>query len=159
MRSNQYVDFENAPNTIQKASEVCAGISEPLEKVAAVYDYVVDTLSYDYDLAASVQSGYLPNLDKVLKKGKGICFDYAGVMTGMLRSQGIPCKLVIGYIDTDYHAWISVWTEEDGWIESAIYFDGSTWQRMDPTFASTGKRSDEAMETIKNGNYVDMYIY
>ena len=24
---------------------------------------------------------------------KGICFDYAALMTGMLRSQGIPCKL------------------------------------------------------------------
>ena len=59
-------------------------------------------------------------------------------MTGMLRSQGIPCKLVIGYAGTVYHAWISVWSEDTGWIDSAIYFNGTTWQRMDPTFASTG---------------------
>ena len=109
-----------------------------LEKVAAIYNYVVRTLSYDYDKAATVQSGYLPNLDEVLRAKKGICFDYAALMTGMLRSQGIPCKLVIGYAGTVYHAWISVWSEDTGWIDSAIYFNGTTWQRMDPTFASTG---------------------
>lgn len=159
LRSNQYVDFESAPNTIEKASELCGGISDPLDKVKAIYDYVVENVAYDYDKAATVQSGYLPVLDSILKKGKGICFDYAGLMTGMLRSQGIPCKLVIGYVDTDYHAWISVWTEDDGWIESAIYFNGETWQRMDPTFASTGNRSDEAMDIINNSSYLEKYIY
>lgn len=160
LRSNQYVDFEDAPNTIKKASELCGGIEDTLEKVAVIYDYVVENLTYDYDKASSVQSGYLPDLDDVLDEGEGICFDYAGLMTGMLRSQGVPCKLVIGYVDTDYHAWISVWTQEDGWVESAIYFNGKTWQRMDPTFASTGNRSDEAMEIINNeSSYVAKYIY
>ena len=43
-----------------------------LEKVAAIYNYVVRTLSYDYDKAATVQSAYLPNLDAVLRAKKGI---------------------------------------------------------------------------------------
>lgn len=159
LRSNQYVDFESAPNTIAKASGLCGGLTDPLDKVKAIYDYVVENISYDYNKAATVQSGYLPVLDSILKSGKGICFDYAGLMTGMLRSQGIPCKLMIGYVDTDYHAWISVWTEDDGWIESAIYFNGETWQRMDPTFASTGNRSDAAMDIINNSSYIEKYIY
>jgi transglutaminase-like putative cysteine protease len=58
-------------------------------------------------------------------------------MTAMLRSQGIPTKLVIGYAGDIYHAWISVYTEEKGWIENAIEFHGNEWVRMDPTFAST----------------------
>ncbi|MBQ6874901.1 MAG: transglutaminase domain-containing protein, partial [Lachnospiraceae bacterium] len=138
IRPNQYVNYENATLTMNTASTVLAGKKDLLEKVAAIYNYVVNNLSYDYDKAATVKSGYLPDLDAVLATKKGICFDYAALMTGMLRSQGIPCKLVIGYAGTIYHAWISVWSEGTGWIDSAIYFNGTTWQRMDPTFASTG---------------------
>ena len=107
-----------------------------------------------------MRCGYLPVLDTVLAEKKGICFDYAALMAGMLRSQGIPCKLVVGYAGTAYHAWISVWTEASGWVEGAIYFDGTTWQRMDPTFASSGKGSESIMKYIGDGsNYTVKYLY
>ena len=126
----------------------------------AVYEYVVKNITYGKQLASSVQSGYLPVLYTVLAKKTGICFDYAALMAGMLRSQGIPCKLVVGYAGTAYHAWISVWTAENGWVEGVIYFDGATWQRMDPTFASSGKQSDAIMKYIGDGkNYTAKYLY
>ena len=159
LRPNQYVDYTDAKKTVEKGAELCKGLTEPLEKVAAVYDYVVDTLRYDYDKAATVTSGYLPVLDTVLKEKKGICFDYAALMTAMLRSQEIPCKLVVGYADEVYHAWISVWTEKDGWVDGVIFFDGSVWKRMDPTFASSGDRSAEIMDYIEHGNYKVKYLY
>ena len=99
-------------------------------------------------------------LDTVLEEKKGICFDYAALMTGMLRSQGIPCKMVFGYAGTIYHAWISVWSETDGWIDGVIWFNGTGWQRMDPTFASSGGGSDDIMNYIGNGsNYTPKYFY
>jgi transglutaminase-like putative cysteine protease len=154
------VDYENAPNTIAKAAELTAGKTDVLEKVQAVYDYVVDTLTYDRAKAATVKSGYLPDLDAVLAKKTGICFDYASLMTGMLRSQGVPCKLVVGYSGTVYHAWINVYSEETGWVDGSIYFDGNAWQRMDPTFASSGKKSASIMKYIGNGsNYTAKYLY
>ena len=160
LRPNQYVDYENAPNTVAKAQELTKDKTDTLSKVTAVYDYVVQSLTYDKQLAATVQSGYLPVLDTVLAKKSGICFDYASLMTGMLRSQGIPCKLVVGYAGTAYHAWISVWSEETGWVEGVIYFNGTAWQRMDPTFASTGKQSQAIMQYIGDGkNYTTKYLY
>lgn len=159
LRPNQYVDYSDAENTVAKGAELCAGLDHPLEKVAAVYDYVVGNLEYDYDRAATVKSGYLPVLDAVLSEKKGICFDYAALMTAMLRSQEVPCKLVVGYAGDIYHAWISVWTEEDGWVDGAIFFDGHAWKRMDPTFASSSHRSAEIMEYIENGNYTVKYLY
>ena len=160
IRPNQYVDYENAPNTVAKAAELTAGKKDTLAKVQAVYEYVVKNITYDKQLASSVQSGYLPVLGTVLAKKTGICFDYAALMAGMLRSQGIPCKLVVGYAGTAYHAWISVWTAENGWVEGVIYFDGATWQRMDPTFASSGKQSDAIMKYIGDGkNYTAKYLY
>ena len=159
LRPNQYVDYSAADVTVETGAQLCAGLDHPLEKVAVVYDYVVNTLEYDDEKAATVQSGYLPVLDEVLAQGKGICFDYAAVMTAMLRSQEVPCKLVVGYAGDIYHAWISVWTEENGWVDGAIFFDGKVWKRMDPTFASSGHRSQEIMEFIENGNYTVKYLY
>ena len=160
LRPNQYVNYSAASNAVSIAATVTKDIDEPIKKVEAVYDYVVKSLSYDTQKAASVQSGYLPVLDDVLKSQKGICFDYAALMTGMLRSQGVPCKLVAGFADNAYHAWISVWTEKSGWIDGVIYFDGSKWQRMDPTFASAANKSADIMKYIGDGShYTTKYLY
>lgn len=160
LRPNQYVNYLDAPDTLAQGAVLCQNLTDPLDKVAAVYDYVVESLSYDYELAATVKSGYLPELDKVLERKKGICFDYAALMTAMLRSQDVPCKLVVGYAGSAYHAWISVWTEDQGWIDGVIFFDGKLWKRMDPTFASSSQRSPEIMKFIENnGNYTVKYLY
>lgn len=160
LHANQYVDYDSAPNTVALAAELLADARNTVEKVERVYDYVVASISYDRDLAASVKSGYLPVLDEVLEKKTGICFDYAALMTGMLRSQGVPCKLVVGYAGSAYHAWISVWTEESGWVDGVIFFDGESWQRMDPTFASSGGGNEEIMRYIGDGaNYSAKYFY
>ena len=157
---NQYVNYTNASKTVAKAAELTAGKTDVLDKVKTVYSYVVTTLTYDKQKAATVQSGYLPVLDTVLAEKKGICFDYAALMTAMLRSQGVPTKLIVGYAGTAYHAWINVYSQEDGWITGVVYFDGQTWQRMDPTFASSAKQSAAIMKYIGDGShYTAKYIY
>lgn len=158
IRSNQYVNFDAAPATVSTAAALAGGISDPLQKVAAIYDFVVHGMTYDTALAATVTSGYLPDLDSVLAKMSGICFDYAALMTGMLRSQGVPTKLIIGYAGDVYHAWINVYSSSTGWVEGVVYFDGVNWQRMDPTFASSG--GSGALDYIGDGtNYSAKYIY
>ncbi len=160
IRPNQYVNYSADSEAVKKAEELCAGASDNLAKVESVYNYVVNNTTYDYDKARTVQSGYLPDVDDTLRTGKGICFDYAALMSAMLRSQGVPVKLVVGYTDGAYHAWISVWTEEDGWIEGKVYFNGTEWKLMDPTFASSGNSSDYIMAYIGNGeNYTAKYLY
>lgn len=160
LRPNQYVNYSASSKTVEKANELAGHIDDPLGKVEAIYTYVVTNLTYDRQRAATVTSGYLPVLDTVLEEGKGICFDYAALMTGMLRSQGIPCKMVFGYAGTAYHAWISVWTEDEGWVDGAIFFDGTTWHRLDPTFASSAGQSDDIMRYIGDGsNYREKYLY
>ena len=159
LRPNQYVNFKTDSNVVTKAAELTTGLTAVHDKVKVVYEFVISTLSYDKELAATVQSGYLPDVDAVMAKGKGICFDYAAVMTSMLRSQGVPSKLVVGYTGDIYHAWISVYSEEDGWV-STIKFDGKTWMLMDPTFADTGGQSTSVMQYIGDGtNYTSKYLY
>ena len=154
LRPNQYVNYTASTKAVAKAKELCANAPTALDKVGVIYDYVVKNYTYDKEKAATVQSGYLPDLDQVLATKKGICFDYAALMAGMLRSQNIACKLIVGYADTAYHAWISVWTPDKGWIDGAIFFDGIKWQLMDPTYASSS-----GSEIINKVTYTSKYIY
>lgn len=157
---NQYVNFTSDSKVVAKAEELCKGLTSDMDKLKAIYNYVINTFTYDKELAATVQSGYLPDVDKVLAAKKGICFDYAAVMSAMLRSQSIPCKLVVGYAGTVYHAWVNIYIEGTGWISNAIFFDGENWTLMDPTFASSGNSSESIMEYIGNGsNYTSKYAY
>ena len=160
LRPNQYVNFSEGSTAVAKAAELCAGASDNLSKVEPIYTYVVNNVTYDTQKAETVASGYLPNVDETLATGKGICFDYAALMAAMLRSQGVPVKLVVGYTGSAYHAWLSVYSETDGWIEGKIYFDGTEWKLMDPTFASSSNSSESVMQYIGNGsNYSAKYLY
>ena len=160
IRPNQYVNYNPDSAVVKKAAEICADATGNLQKVDKVYAWVVSRIVYDYDKAATVQSGYLPNVDEILSTRKGICFDYAALMSAMLRSQNVPVKLVVGYTGNVYHAWISVYSETEGWIEGKIYFNGKEWKLMDPTFAAGSKGSAEVQEYIGNGaNYTSKYLY
>jgi hypothetical protein len=56
IRPNQYVNYENAPATVDTAAQLTRGVNDMLTKVAIIYDFVVGSISYDYNKAATVQS-------------------------------------------------------------------------------------------------------
>ena len=158
--ANQYVNFSDDSKVVAKAAELTKGLTTDLDKVTEIYHYVINNITYDYQLAATVASGYLPDVDAVLTSGKGICFDYAAVMASMLRSQNIPCKLIVGYAGTVYHAWINVYIDGVGWVDHLIYFNGEDWSMMDPTFVSNGKNNPAVLKYVGDGtNYTEKYAY
>ena len=158
---NQFVNFNANSACVAKASEVCAGCTSNIEKISAVFGYVTDNITYDKALAASVTSGYIPDPDSVLARKKGICFDYASLTAAMLRSQGVPARLIIGYASPNiYHAWNEVYTPEKGWIAAEIALDGSGFRRIDATFyASASNKQNFADYIAQSGNYSDVYVY
>ncbi len=156
---NQFVNYTPQTKGVLLAQKLTQGVTDPLKKIEIVFDYVVNNLNYDYELAENIKSGYLPDLDAVLESKKGICFDYASLMTAMLRSLGIPTKLVVGYTGDLYHAWINTYTEKGGWVDGVIFFDGATWKLMDPTFLSTDG-DDEMVKYVENAaNYTAKFLY
>ena len=152
LTATQYVNFSNGSAAVNKGAELAASAADEIGVVTNVYNFVINNITYDTAKAASVQSGYLPNVDQVLAQKTGICFDYAALMTAMLRSQDIPTKLVIGYSGGLYHAWVNVYIDNIGWVDHFIYFDGHNWSLMDPTFASTGGQSESIKQYIGNGS-------
>jgi predicted small lipoprotein YifL len=155
---NQYVNFNASSQVVAKAKQLAEGCADDLEVITKIYNFAT-TITYDYNKANTVQSGYTSNVDAIMNSGTGICLDYAAVMASMLRSQNIPTRLEVGYAGTAYHAWISTYTAETGWINGIISFDGVNWSLMDPTFAA-----NSSQETLKNfigngSNYSTKYIY
>ena len=122
---NQYVWYDDASEAVAKGRELCEGLQSDREKAKAVIDFVTGTVLYDHIKAKTVESGYLPIVDDTLDTKKGICFDYAALVATMLRTQGVKCKLVIGYADDYYHAW------------NEVLLDGN-WVRYDTTSMVTG---------------------
>ncbi len=140
------VDFSRGSACVSQANSLCSGIGTATGRVDAVYRWIVDNITYDRDLAGSITSGqvttYIPNPDNTYNTRKGICFDYAALMCAMLRSQGIPTRLIVGQTSLGYHAWNEVYFEGQGWVVVASFqwqeINGSGWVMFDSTFAAGG---------------------
>ena len=156
---NQYVNFHTDSKAVSKGSDLAKDTYSDLDVVQNIYNYVIKNISYDTEKAQNVSYGYVPDVDDTLSSKKGICFDYAALMTSMLRSQNIPTKLEVGYSGDAYHAWISVYTDDTGWLNGIIEFDGNVWTLVDPTF---GANTDD--KTLKKfigdgSNYILQKMY
>jgi transglutaminase-like putative cysteine protease len=158
LRPSQYVDYTADSKCVAKASELAEGVKSDMGAAEQIYLYVIDNVTYDYDKASSVQSGYLPDVDETLETGKGICFDFASLTTAMLRSQGIPCKLIIGYAGAAYHSWIAIYSKETGKFAAIIEFKGDKYNLADPTFTAAGDDADP--NVVGEGDqYQPLYYY
>ena len=158
LRPSTYINYNRDSACVRKAAELAAAASDELGLVSAVYNYVCGQVTYDREKAASVKSGYLPVPDETMTSGKGICFDYAALAGAMLRSQGIPTKMIFGYVSPDdlYHAWNMFYTEETGWVTVSYEVKGNTWNRLDLTFSANGANDKFIGD---GGNYADLYFY
>ncbi len=158
---NKYVDFDSNSKCVRKAAELCAGLTDDVEKIAAIFTFITDNVTYDKQLAATVQSGYVPYPDNTLASKKGICYDYSSLFAAMCRSQGIPARLVIGYAEPDiYHAWNEVYTDETGWITPELFLKNKGYNIADATFYAGNSDKEKISEYISDsGNYSAVYRY
>ena len=155
---NQYVNFNSSSAVVEKARQLAENCSSDLDVVANIYNYAT-TIVYDHSKAELVESGYTPNVDAVMESGTGICLDYAALMASMLRSQNIPTRLEVGYAGSAYHAWISTYITDKGWINGVIEFNGKNWTLMDPTFAANSSEASLKSFIGDGNNYTAKYIY
>lgn len=153
MHNNVYVSYSSGSTCVKQAASICKGKSSDTARVSAIYKKLTKRIKYDKKKAKSVQNGYIPDPDKTWKSKKGICFDYASLAAAMMRSQGVPCRVITGYVSKNtYHAWNMIYLKNSGWITAEIKADTNDWERIDITFAATGASNS----FIGNGkNYSD----
>lgn len=158
LRPNQFCNFTDSSQCVQQARQLAADASNEGDVVRAVYQWVVGNITYDYDKAAELvnATGYIPDPDATLAARSGICFDYASLSAAMLRSLGIPCQVITGYVAPDqlYHAWNMVYINGT-WVSVEFSINPDEWTRMDLTFAAAGSSSTTGDGT----GYTDRYVY
>jgi transglutaminase-like putative cysteine protease len=128
LNSIQIINWTDKMNTVTLAKELTKNKKTDKEKVEVCYQYMVQQFQYDYAKLKNLQYDYIPVIDDVLKKKLGICYDYSAVLASMLRSQGIKCKLIMGYTPNvkEYHAWNEI--ELDGkWVTVDTTYDSQMY--------------------------------
>lgn len=117
------------PTKVQElAQQLTAGLTTPYDKAVAIERYVRD-LPQNPDIKAPPTGR--DAVEYYLFEAKGGFFDYAATaMAVMLRSVGVPARLVTGYVldtldpqarayvvqEKDRSAWVEVYFPEYGWI-------------------------------------------
>jgi len=93
------------------------------DKVKAAYTYITENISYDVDKIKRIDTSYVPCVSSTINSKTGICYDYSALFAGLLRSQGIPTKLVKGYgkFSNEYHAWNEVYVNDKWQVVDTTY--------------------------------------
>jgi len=96
------------------------------DKVRAIRQFLKD--NYSYSLTINDSEDGLSEF--LLKEKKGSCIHFSTSAAHLLRAQGIPCRIMIGwsggkffpdrnlqvFYGKDYHAWLEILLEDYGWV-------------------------------------------
>ena len=106
---NQYVNYNENTACVKEAQAMCKDMTDQGEIYKTVCSFVLKNFIYDYIKSVSVQSmsQQMPDIDGCWDNRMGICQDLSAMTCAMLRSQGIPARLMIGTVGANtYHAWV-----------------------------------------------------
>jgi transglutaminase-like putative cysteine protease len=120
------------------ALQLTAGMTNPYDEATAIQDYLRSG-AFRWTLKPPVAPAGTDALDYFLFSSptphEGYCQYFATAMGDMLRSLGIPTRLVNGYgagtFDTATYRWVVRDDDSHTWVES--YFPGYGWIPFEPT--------------------------
>ncbi|MCL4868269.1 MAG: transglutaminase-like domain-containing protein [Anaerolineae bacterium] len=124
------------PQTLALAEELTAPYDNPFDKAIAVRNYLREAIAYNDQIQAPP-----PGVDPVhyvlFDSPEGYCNYYASAMVVMLRSQGIPARMVAGYaqgkFDPERKMYRVIASNAHTWVE--VYFPVYGWIQFEPTAA------------------------
>lgn len=118
---------------LELSREITRPAASIAQAVAMVHTHLLTHYRYNLDVP-SLQSPH-PLEDFLLTRKSGYCEHYATAMVIMLRSVGIPARLVTGFLATEWNEIGGYYTvrqrDAHAWVE--VYFPQSGWITMDPT--------------------------
>lgn len=116
-------------DVIQLAQQVTAGRTTAGAKAQALEAYLrSDRFTYSTAPAVGVGDGLATIQDFLFRSRRGYCEQFAGSMTLMARSLGIPARLAVGFVPgtqadgewrvtaRDMHTWPEIWLDGQGWV-------------------------------------------
>ncbi|HWB84810.1 MAG TPA: DUF3488 and transglutaminase-like domain-containing protein [Bryobacteraceae bacterium] len=121
------------PRIGELAGRMAAGAATDLERARAVEQHLRQDYGYTLELPKHEVAD--PLADFLFRRKKGYCEYFASAMTVMLRSLGIPARLVTGFQSGVYNPISDLWliraSDAHSWVEAWI--PGYGWTTFDPT--------------------------
>ncbi|HEX4728038.1 MAG TPA: DUF3488 and transglutaminase-like domain-containing protein, partial [Jatrophihabitans sp.] len=127
----QYVQLPNdLPALVgQKARQITQGLTTPYDQARAISQYFTNQKNgFSYSLTVPGDDGNGALLS-FLDQKRGFCQQYAAAAAVLMRSVGLPTRVVVGYThrapdaqgvftvtNADAHAWVEVFFQNIGWI-------------------------------------------
>ncbi len=159
------------PEIIQESDaveEIITQVNDGLASVAKVVEacstYIFTQFSYVPGIT-TVETG----VDEILQNRSGVCQDFAHVMLQVLRSLGIPCRYVSGYIcpnknglrgEGATHAWVEAWIPGHGW--AGIDPTNRVWVTNSHVKLAVGRNFNDCSPvkgTFKGGARQNLSVY
>ncbi len=126
----------NSPDIQNLALNITANSADNFERVAKLSMYVRNLVQYDLSYVGTWKDALW-----ILKNKKGVCLEYATLYAAMVRSIGIPARILIGYAyDNSENAMIG-----HAWDEVYI----GKWVPVDPLWGEIGYLDGGHVETAR----------
>lgn len=121
-----------SPAVAALASSWTQGQSSPAQKIRALTERLQKDFRYTLD---PQNEGSSPLEDFLFRTRAGHCEYFATALVVLARTQGIPARLVNGFLGGDYNAlgdyYLVRQSDAHSWAE--VWFERSGWVRFDPT--------------------------
>jgi transglutaminase-like putative cysteine protease len=117
------------PRVLAAAEEATAGATTQYDRILAIEDWMAKRVEYSLDAPLAPKG--VDVVDHFLFEAEqGWCEQIASSVVVLARAEGIPARLVTGYVpgdrdpvtgqftvrERDAHAWAEVWFPEVGWV-------------------------------------------
>ena len=124
---------EMDPEVGRLARRITKGITDPVHKAFMVEQFLKE--NYQYSLKNSPAASSDPLHDFLFESRAGHCEYFATAQAVLLRTLGIPTRVVNGFKRGDYNRWNGYFmvrhSDAHSWVEA--YFPGRQWIEFDAT--------------------------
>jgi transglutaminase-like putative cysteine protease len=132
--SQAYLQLPALPARVAQLAREVAGAGTPYEKAVRIQNYL--RAQYKYDLGVKPAAPGRDVVDAFLfEEQAGFCSHFATAMAVLLRTQGVPARVVTGYAMGSYDVrkgmYVVPESASHAWVE--VYFPGYGWVEFEPT--------------------------
>ncbi len=137
------------PEVVRLARRITAGITDPIHKAFMVEQFLKE--NYEYSLKNTSASTRDPLSDFLFESRAGHCEYFATAQAVLLRTLGIPTRVVNGFKRGDYNRWNGYFmvrhSDAHSWVEA--YFPGREWIEFDATPAVSAVASLPVLAALR----------
>lgn len=157
---SKYLQF-SSDKVLNKIKDLTARIIQPqdtrIQKISRIRSFLAKNCQYS--LKVKNPQNHMPLDNFIFYEKKGHCVLFASAFTLMLRSAGIPARMVNGFAGGDYdikkgmyvmkssnaHAWTEIYCENYGWVVCDATPEA---ENISPGVAEVEEFDEEAFEDI-----------